>query len=210
MMPSNGSIRMRKRAEKRGSLGVGLRASSVRGVRRQSIVRSGGVNFYNADSAARAVYRAPPASPACRAASYARSCAPRRLTQHRYPACQDTACPVREEPSFGPACSRVVGSPCVRVRSGAQGRPLGGRCANPGSCPRPPGTPRVCGAFLHALRAYQGFGRPDQDGAGRDRVAIWLSGMWNSDNREWGRLLTGAALFVSAAMTGWNHRQRRP
>src|SRR6478736_7350604 len=52
MMPLNGSIRMRKRAEKRGLPGAGLRASSVRDVRGQSIVRSVGVNFYNADSAA--------------------------------------------------------------------------------------------------------------------------------------------------------------
>src|SRR3954451_24167887 len=60
MMPSNGSIQMRKRAEKRGSLGVGLRASSVRGVQGQSIVRSEDVNFYNAGSAA-IRHRSPPA-----------------------------------------------------------------------------------------------------------------------------------------------------
>ena len=41
-----------RRAEKRGSLGAGLRASSVRGVRGQRIVRSVDVNFYNAGSAA--------------------------------------------------------------------------------------------------------------------------------------------------------------
>src|SRR4051812_8222235 len=51
MMPSSGSIRMSRRAGKRGSLGAGLRASSVRGVRRHSIVRSVGVNCCNADSA---------------------------------------------------------------------------------------------------------------------------------------------------------------
>ena len=43
---------MRRRAEKRGSLGAGLRASSVRGVRGQRIVRSVGVNCCNADGAA--------------------------------------------------------------------------------------------------------------------------------------------------------------
>ena len=37
---------------KRGSLGAGLRASSVRGVRDQSIVRSVDVNCYNAGGAA--------------------------------------------------------------------------------------------------------------------------------------------------------------
>ena len=47
-----GSIRMRRRAGKRGSPGVGLRASSVRGVRGQRIVRSVGVNCCNAGSAA--------------------------------------------------------------------------------------------------------------------------------------------------------------
>ena len=52
MMPSSGSIRMRRRAGKRGSLGAGLRASSVRGVQDQSIVRSVDVNFYNVGSAA--------------------------------------------------------------------------------------------------------------------------------------------------------------
>ena len=52
MMPSNGSIRMRKRAEKRGLPGARLRASSVRGVQGQRIVPSVDVNFYNVDSAA--------------------------------------------------------------------------------------------------------------------------------------------------------------
>ena len=52
MMPSNGSIRMRRHAGKRGSPGAGLRASSVRGVRGQRIARSAGVNCCNADSAA--------------------------------------------------------------------------------------------------------------------------------------------------------------
>ena len=42
----------RRRAGKRGLPGAGLRASSVRDVRSPSLVRSGGVNFYNADSAA--------------------------------------------------------------------------------------------------------------------------------------------------------------
>ena len=36
MMPSNGSIRMRRRAGKRGSPGAGPRASSVRDARRQA------------------------------------------------------------------------------------------------------------------------------------------------------------------------------
>ena len=48
----NGSIRMRRRAGKRGSPGAGLRASSVRDVRHHSIVRSVSVNCCNADSAA--------------------------------------------------------------------------------------------------------------------------------------------------------------
>src|SRR5215210_2833897 len=47
-MPSSGSIRMKRRAEKRGSPGAGLRASSVRGVRGQRIVRSVNVNCCNA------------------------------------------------------------------------------------------------------------------------------------------------------------------
>ena len=51
MMPLNGSIRMRMRAGEHGLLGASLRASSVRGVRGQSIVRSVDVNFYNADGA---------------------------------------------------------------------------------------------------------------------------------------------------------------
>ena len=45
-------LRMKRRAEKRGSRGAGLRASSVRGVRGQRIVRSVGVNCCNAGSAA--------------------------------------------------------------------------------------------------------------------------------------------------------------
>jgi hypothetical protein len=49
---SSGSIRMKRRAEKRGSRGAGLRASSVRGVRGQRIVRSVNVNCCNADNAA--------------------------------------------------------------------------------------------------------------------------------------------------------------
>src|SRR3954447_3773170 len=51
MMPSNGSIRMRRHAEKRGLPGAGLRASSVRDAQDQSIVRSVSVNCCNADSA---------------------------------------------------------------------------------------------------------------------------------------------------------------
>ena len=114
----------------------------------------------------------------------------------------------RNQASAPPAaCGRVP------LRQGAiwgAAAAIGWPFCQSGSRGEPPGTPRVYGAFLHALRAYQVFGRHDQDGAGRDRVAIWLSGTWNSDNREWGRLLTGAALFASAAMTGWNHRQRLP
>src|SRR5712675_3689393 len=51
MMPSSGFIRTRRPVAKRGSLGAGLRASSVRGARCQNIARSATVNCCNAGTA---------------------------------------------------------------------------------------------------------------------------------------------------------------